>query len=307
MEIMKKLLLVFSVLLVLAVMAACAGGTPAAPPTLDVDLTNADQQAPPVEQNGQNAEEVISTPNLDAIRDRGYLIVGVFGETPPFGYVTADGEHAGRDIYIARRFAYELFGDADAVQFVITEAANRIEFLRSYRVDVIIANFTVTEERAEQVDFALPYSRVALGIVAPEGNDIQSVADLNGRDLIVTQGTTAEIYFTQNHPEINLVRFQQNTESFAALQDGRGDAMAHDNTLLFVWAYENEGFRIVEGNLGNPDVLAPAVRQNSEDLLEWLNETTLRLRDEEFFYHVFEMTMRDYFHPDTQPSDVMYN
>lgn len=247
------------------------------------------------------------TSALEAIRNRGYLIVGVFGETPPFGYITQDGEHAGRDIYIARRFAYELFGDANAVQFVITEAANRIEFLRAYRVDVIIANFTVTQERMEQVDFALPYARVALGIVAPDGNGIESVYDLYGRDLIVTQGTTAEIYFTQNHPDINLVRFQQNTESFAALTDGRGDAMAHDNALLFVWAFENDGFRIVEGNLGNPDILAPAIRQNNEDLLEWLNETTLRLREEQFFYHVYEATMRNYFHPDTNPSDVMYN
>jgi polar amino acid transport system substrate-binding protein len=123
----------------------------------------------------------------------------------------------------------------------------------------------------------------------------------------VTQGTTAEIFFTQNHPEINLLRFPTNVLSFQALEDGRGAAMAHDNSLLLRYAWDNEGFIVVEDRLGNQDVLAPAIRQNEEDLLTWFNETTLRLRSENFFYYVFEQTMRDHFHPDTNPSDLMYN
>ena len=249
----------------------------------------------------------IYTPTLDILREQGYFRIGVFGATPPFGYVTADGEFAGRDPYIARRLAYEFFGDEEAIYFVNTTAANRIPYLLANHVDIILANFTVTQERLEQVDFALPYVRVALGVVASNNSDIQTVYDLYGRDLIVTQGTTAQIYFSQNHPQINLVVFGDNTESFAALQDGRGDAMAHDNGLLFAWAFNNEGFIIVDGNVGNQDVIAPAIRQNEEDLLQWLNETILRLREEQFFYHVYEVTLRDHFHPDTNPSDHMYN
>ena len=247
------------------------------------------------------------TPTLDALHEQGYLRIGVFGATPPFGYVTEDGEFAGRDPYIARRIAYEFFGDENALQFVNTTAANRIPYLLSYHVDIIIANFTVTPEREEQVDFALPYVRVALGVVAPDNSPFETVYDLHGHDLIVTQGTTAQIYFTQNHPEVNLVVFGDNTESFAALQDGRGHAMAHDNGLLFAWAHNNAGFRIVDGNIGNQDVIAPAIRQGEEDLLEWLNDTILRLREEQFFYHVYDATLREHFHPDTNPSDHMYN
>ena len=248
------------------------------------------------------------TPNLDAIRDRGYLIVGVFGETPPFGYVDQAGVSVGRDPFIARRLAYELLGDENAIQFVITEAANRIPFLLSYNVDVIVANFTITEERQEQVDFSLPYAQVALGIVGDRAAGLTSVYDLYGQDLIVTQGTTSEIYFTQNHPEINLVIFGQNTESFNALLDGRAPAMAHDNTLLFPFQFQNEDrFEMVTGNLGEPQYLAPAIRQNNHDLLDWLNETTLRLREEGFFYEVFDQTLAPYFSPDTNPSDVMVN
>jgi len=271
---MKKSILVIFALLTLGILAAC----------------------------GNNAEN-----GLEAIRERGHIIVGIFGESPPFGYVDAQGQVVGRDAMIARRFAYEMFGDENAVEFVITEAANRIEFLTSHRVDIIIANFTVTPERAEQVDFSLPYGRVALGVIAPEDSGVETLADLAGRNLIVTQGTTAEIYFTQNHPEINLLRFQNNVDSFQALSDGRGDAMAHDNTLVLRHAWENEGLTVVESRLGNDDVLAPAIRQNEPELLAWINETTLRLREENFFYTVYDETMRSYFHPSTNPSDVMYN
>lgn len=255
---------------------------------------------------GGNGNTDSATPTLDFLREQGYFRIGVFGATPPFGYVTADGEFAGRDPYIARRLAYEFFGDENAVEFVNTVAANRIPYLLSYQVDIIVANFTVNAERAEQVDFALPYVRVALGIVAPDDSPFNSVYDLHNHDVIVTQGTTAQMYLTQNHPEINLLIFNDNTESFAALQDGRGHAMAHDNGLLFAWAHNNAGFRIVEGNLGNQDIIAPAIRQGEEDLLMWLNETILRLREEGFFYHVYEATLREHFHPDTNPGDHMY-
>jgi len=245
--------------------------------------------------------------DLQTILDRGYIIVGIFGESPPFGYVDQAGQLAGRDAMIARRFAYEMFGDEDAIRFEIATAANRIEYLRSFRVDVIIANFTVTEERAEQVDFALPYGRVFLGVIANEGAGIETFEDLAGRSLIVTQGTTAHLYFYQNHPDINLLIFANNQASFDALADGRGDAMAHDNSLLLRHVWENDGFVVIEDRLGEQDVLAPAIRQNQPELLDWLNETTLKLRDEGFFYEVFEQTMREHFHPDTNPSDLMYN
>ena len=56
------------------------------------------------------------------------------------------------------------------IEYVSTEAANRVEYLETGKVDIVLANFTVTEERAEAVDFALPYMKVALGVVSPEGN-----------------------------------------------------------------------------------------------------------------------------------------
>lgn len=261
--------------------------------------------APSDSQEGTPASSItVELSDLDRILERGHLIVGTFGDRPPYGLVESDLSLSGLDPFIARRFAYELFGDEDAIEFVVTEAASRLEFLRSNRVDLIMATFTVTPEREEQVHFALPYMTVQLGLVLPEDSDISSVADLDGRDLIVNAGTTAEIYFTQNHPNVNLLSFNQNTEAFNALLDGRGDAMSHDDTLLYPWAFNNPGYRVISG-IGTMGYIAPAVNQNSTELLAFLNETILRLREEGFFELAFDETLRDNFVAGTVATDIM--
>ena len=102
---------------------------------------------------------------LDEIKKDGKIKIGVFSDKNPFGYVDENGEYQGYDIYFANRLGEDLGVD---VNFVSTEAANRIEYLQTGKVDIILANFTVTDERAEEVDFALPYMNVALGVVSPD-------------------------------------------------------------------------------------------------------------------------------------------
>ncbi len=94
---------------------------------------------------------------LDEIKESGTINIGVFSDKNPFGYVDENGEYQGYDVYYARRLGEDLGVD---VNFVSTEAANRIEYLQTGKVDVILANFTVTPERAEEVDFASPYMNV---------------------------------------------------------------------------------------------------------------------------------------------------
>ncbi|MDD7169741.1 MAG: transporter substrate-binding domain-containing protein, partial [Faecalibacterium sp.] len=98
---------------------------------------------------------------LDQIKESGTINIGVFSDKNPFGYVDENGEYQGYDVYFARRLGEDLGVE---INFVSTEAANRIEYLQTGKVDVILANFTVTPERAEEVDFALPYMNVALGV-----------------------------------------------------------------------------------------------------------------------------------------------
>lgn len=245
--------------------------------------------------------------SIEKIKEEGKVRIGVFSDKPPFGYVDEKGENQGYDVYLAKRIAKDLLGDESKVEFVLVEAANRVEYLQSNKVDIILANFTVTPERKEKVDFANPYMKVSLGVVSPDGAPIKSVEDLKGKKLLVNKGTTAESYFTKNYPDIELVKFEQNTETFAALKDGRGDALAHDNTLLFSWAKENPGYTTFISTLGDEDTIAPAVKKGDAELLEWLNNEIDTLTKEGFFKEDFDKTLAPAYGDTVKPESVIFN
>jgi len=242
---------------------------------------------------------------LEEIKESGKIEIGVFSDKNPFGYVDENGEVQGYDVYFAKRLGEELFGSEEAVEFVFVEAANRVEYLKSAKVDIILANFTVTEERSEQVDFALPYMKVALGVVSPENALITDVAELEDKKLIVVKGTTAETYFTANHPEVELVKYDEYQEAYDALLDGRGDAFSTDNTEVLAWALRNEGFEVGIETLGGIDSIAPAVQKGNTELLNWLNEVIKDLGQEQFFHENFDATLKQVYGDSVQPENIV--
>ena len=217
----------------------------------------------------------------------------------------ANGEVQGYDVYFAKRIAKDLLGSEDKVEFVFVEAANRVEYLESGKVDIILANFTVTEERAQKVDFALPYMKVALGVVSPDAALITDVAQLEGKTLIVVKGTTAETYFTENHPEVNLLKFDEYQEAYDALADGRGDAFSTDNTEVLAWALQNQGFTVGIESIGNLDSIAPAVQKGNTELLNWINTEIESLADEQFFHADFDATLADVYGSSVDPDNLV--
>ncbi|MDO5346338.1 MAG: transporter substrate-binding domain-containing protein [Lachnospiraceae bacterium] len=228
---------------------------------------------------------------LDEIKEDGTINIGVFSDKNPFGYVDENGEYQGYDVYFANRIGEDLGVE---VNFVSTEAANRIEYLQTGKVDIILANFTVTEERAEEVDFALPYMNVALGVVSPDANVIESLDDWNADDqIIVISGTTAETYLIENYPDIPLQKYDSYATAKNALENGNGVAWANDNTEVIAFALQNEGYTVGIPTLGSQDTIAPAVTKGNETLLNWINEEIKTLGEEEFFHADYDATLVD--------------
>lgn len=230
--------------------------------------------------------------SIDEIKEKGKVRIGVFSDKAPFGYLDSNGKNQGFDIVIAKRLTKELLGDENKVDFVLLEPANRVEYLETNKVDIVLANFTVTPERKQKVDFAHPYIKVAIGVVSPEKSPIKSVAELKDKKLIVTKGTTAEVYFTKKHPEVDLLSFDHISESFAALKDGRGVGFSQDNTLLFAWAKQNPGFVVEIDSLGSQDTIAPAVKKGNTVLLNWINQTLEKLGKENFIHKAYDETLK---------------
>lgn len=239
---------------------------------------------------------------LDKIKKSGTLKVAVFSDKKPFGYVDEYGKYQGYDIYFAERIAKDL---GVKIKYVPVEAAARVEVLETGKVDITLANFTVTPARAEKVDFALPYMKCALGVVSNEKDFITKPEDLNGKTLIVAKGTTAETFFSENYPEVNLLKFDQYSEAYNALLDGRGAALSTDNTEVLAWAIENPGYAVGIESLGSLDTIAPAVSKGNTTLLNWLNDEIVKLGEERFFHADYEATLRATYGKDSNADNLV--
>ncbi|MCC8051167.1 MAG: transporter substrate-binding domain-containing protein [Clostridiales bacterium] len=249
------------------------------------------------------ADEDVIYRTLDEIQESGTVKIGVFSDKNPFGYVDENGEYQGYDIYFAERIAEDLGVE---VEYVSTEAASRIEYLQTGKVDIILANFTVTEERAEEVDFALPYMNVALGVVSPDSNVITDLDDLGEDDaVIVISGTTAETYLTENYPDLTLQKYDTYAAAKEALENGNGVAWANDNTEVIAFANQNEGYTVGIPSLGSQDTIAPAVSKGNTTLLDWLNEEIVALGEEEFFHADYETTLLETYGSDYEEELVV--
>lgn len=236
------------------------------------------------------------------IKQSGKLIIGVFSDKAPFGYIDKDGNYQGYDVYFAERLAKDLGVKAE---YISLEPANRVEYAKTGKVDIVLANFTVTKERAEQVDFALPYMKVALGVVSPAKDNITSIDQLKDKLLIVAKGTTAETYFAKHHPEVKLLKFDQYTETFNALLDGRGAAFSTDNTEVLAWAMKNPDFKVGITSLGDLDTIAPAVQKGNKELLAYINDEIKKLGAENFFHKNYETTLAPIYGNAVNPDDLV--
>lgn len=240
---------------------------------------------------------------LDEIKESGTINIGVFSDKNPFGYVDENGEYQGYDIYFANRIGEDL---GVKVNFVSTEAANRIEYLQTGKVDIILANFTVTDERKEEVDFALPYMNVALGVVSRNDNVIESLDNWNSDDsIIVISGTTAETYLIANYPDIPLQKFDSYATAKEAFENGTSVAWANDNTEVIAFSLQNDGYTVGIPSLGSADTIAPAVTKGNTTLLDWINEEIKSLGEENFFHADYEATLTDTYGSEYEESLVV--
>ena len=237
----------------------------------------------------EGGKEIYRT--VDEIKESGTINIGVFSDKAPFGYVDENGDYQGYDVYFGNRIGEDL---GVKINYVSTEAASRIESLKTGKVDIVLANFTVTPERAEEVDFALPYMNVALGVVSHNDRVITDLAQIGADDqVIVISGTTAETYLEKNNPEIKLQKFDTYAAAKSAFENGTGVAWANDNTEVIAFANENEGYTVGIESLGSADTIAPAVTKGNASLLTWLNEEIEALGKENFFHADYEATLVD--------------
>lgn len=243
--------------------------------------------------------------SVEAIKKRGKIRIAVFGDLSPYGYLDSEGNNQGYDVYLAKRIAKDLLGSEDKVEFVIVNAEERVDALKSNKVDLVLANFTKTDEREKVIDFANPYMKVAIGVASPKDKQITKAAELADKKIIVNKGTTAEAYLTKKYPNASLEKYESKTQQFQALKDGRADAIADDNSYLFAWVKENPDFSVGIKELGDVATINPGIKKGNKSLLDWTNKELEKLGQEKFFEADYNATLKDFFGSDIHSSDIV--
>jgi len=216
---------------------------------------------------------------LQDVKARGKLIAGVKTDYPPHGFLDKKGVHKGFDIDMAKALSKELFGNENAVEFVSVTSENRITFLTSGKIDVIVATLTITEKRRRDVDFSIPYFITAQMILVQADSKITKYQDLAGKKVATIRGSTGDIAIGELVPTAERVKFEFNFEALQALKEHRVEAFVQDFALLYALIQETHGLRMAGLQPFRPGRYGLAVRKGDKEWLDFINATFEKMKE----------------------------
>ncbi|MCA6221224.1 ABC transporter substrate-binding protein [Photorhabdus antumapuensis] len=218
---------------------------------------------------------------LDDIKKTGTVRIAVFDSNPPFGFIDPQTKKlAGYDVDIANAIANDL---GVKLELRPTNPANRLPLLASKKVDLIAANFTVTNERAKQVDFSIPYFATGQKFIARKGV-LKSPEDIKNLRIGADKGTVQEITLREHYPTAKVISYDDTPLAFAALRNGNVQAITQDDAKLVgllanVPAAQKAEFEISPFSITR-EYQAVAAAKGQERLVEAVNQTLLKLEKE---------------------------
>ncbi|WP_158906960.1 transporter substrate-binding domain-containing protein [Burkholderia sp. L27(2015)] len=226
-----------------------------------------------------------------AIATAGHLTIGINCSYPPAGYVGLDGQPAGYEITLAKRIAKAAFSGAGGLQTQCVNDSNRIAFLQSGKVDMVLAALAWTPARAEQIDFSDPIWVSNLQLVVKKDSPIKSYKDLAGKTVVTTTGNIYEAWLAKC-TKADIVTAQSPADSANLLTQGRADAMAYIDVYSFNFVKHHPEYRLA-GNLASPAIQGIGVRKGNAELTAWLNGVIADMRANDVFYDVFKDEVAD--------------
>lgn len=164
------------------------------------------------------------------IKARGKLMVGVLTDYPPFGGTDAQQQPAGYDADVAKLMAKSL---GVTLELVPVTGPNRIPYLLTNKIDVLIATFGITAERMKQVAFSNPYSTLTIYVLAPKTLNVKTPEDLKSITISVARASTQDTAISAIAPPgTPLKRFDDDATALQALISGQVQGMGASNTIL---------------------------------------------------------------------------
>ncbi|SMO97256.1 transporter substrate-binding domain-containing protein [Paracoccus laeviglucosivorans] len=213
-----------------------------------------------------------SADTLGDIRERGAINVGIDLGQAPFGMVDGSMKQVGSDVETAKALAEGL---GVKLNVVTVAPANRIPFLMTGKVDVVVASFSITEERKKQVDFSKPYAVSEVVVATTGGLALSGPADLAGRQVAVTRASTNDSLITDalkaDNVDASIVRYDDNAMTTNAVLSGQQDVYVVAQSLLVPINEANPSRKIEPQFVLRTYPLAVGLRKNEPELKAWLD------------------------------------
>jgi polar amino acid transport system substrate-binding protein len=232
--------------------------------------------------NGLAAKKLPPLP--PEVKSRKRWIIGVKCDFPPFGYTDVRGRVAGYDVEIARWFARFAFGKSTRVTFECVTTASRIPAVQSRRVDIIIATLTYFPDRAEQIDFSIPYFAATGRLLIRKGDSV-SVGTLAGKTVTTTGGSIYDTWIKRCFPQTKLLLLTSPSLAVQALKDGRADTFMFDDAFLLEFVLKDPDLRVTRDKfLRIPWGIG--IRKGNTAMKRWVDSRLLILKRRDEFTRI---------------------
>ena len=225
--------------------------------------------------------------DMDLIKEKGYITVGVRNDAYPFGYKNSKNERCGLDIEIAQEIAKQIFNayDYGIIRYVDVSARDRISKLNSKEIDILVSTMSVNEKRKLVIDCSTPYFVTSQKIMVRGDSKISHLNYFNKKGRIcVVLGTTGEKIIRLMAPNAYVVGAKNYREAFEYLKTGAVDAILGDDCILKgiinLNDKEKNNYKIIGRSYSN-EYYAVALRKSpeSKELLEAVNAAIVEILD----------------------------
>lgn len=212
----------------------------------------------------------------------------------PFEFVE-DGELVGFDIELIKAIAEEAGFGIENDEIETTNFDGIIPGLQTGQFEIAIAGMSITEERAEVIDFSDPYyeSGIAIGVLA-DRDDINGLEDLDGKTVATRLGTTSGNYLRENVPGAEINEYEQMDQVYLAVENGSADAVMYDlPNIEYYIATEGNGSMKVVGELYQAEDYGIGITAGNEDLVAAINDALATLRENGTYDEIYNKWFSD--------------
>jgi len=232
--------------------------------------------------------QISSRGQMDAILQRGRLVVGVDQNTYLFSYPDpVTGQLIGFDIDIAREIARAIFGSPDAIHFIAISQADRIPAIRQGRVDVVVDTMTITCQRLQEVAFSTEYLTAGQRVLVHRGSSFRSLDDLGGKKVCAAKGTTSLQAILEAPSRPVAVGAEVTADCMVLLQQDQVDAISTDDTVLAGYAEQDRSTEVV-GSRFSDEPYGVAVAKDAPEFVRFINAVLERIRADGTWRRLYE-------------------